>query len=307
MTLTVRPFEIERDAAEVARMFTWNDEFEWNEQDVANSVSKFAALRLMVESEGRVVGYGRTCQYAPNPRESYPTEVLVWPEFQRRGIARRVLDDLESHAHSNGAKCMTGVVHDRNPGSLAAMEKLGYTPRTKYFQSFIDATTFDGSRFSRDVDGYRICSLSDLRESEETDRAYYEALNEADQDTPFMEYFGWPSFEDYRRMSMDPRWFDRRAAFVAMHDGKIVGMSTVNKGSGEFNGQMYVDFTGVLRAHRGRGLATALKVRALEHAKSLGATMVRTENNTDNPAMRAVNKKLGFDERPGQWLVVKEL
>lgn len=307
MTLTIRPFEVERDAAEVARMFTWNDEFEWNAQDVANSASKFVALRLMVESEGRVVGYGRTCQYAPNPRGSYPTEVIVWPEHQRRGIAKTVLAELEAHARQGGARCMTGLVHERNPDSVAAMERLGFTPRTKYYQSFIDATTFDGSKFDRNIDGYTFSALSDLPEGEETDRAYYEAVHEADKDTPFMDYFGWPNFEEYRRMTMDPRWFDRSGAFVAMSNGKIVGMSTVNKGSGEFNGQMYVDFTGVLREHRGRGLATALKVRALDYAKSLGATMVRTENNTDNPVMRAVNKKLGFDERPGMWLVVKEL
>jgi hypothetical protein len=35
--------------------------------------------------------------------------------------------------------------------------------------------------------------------------------------------------------------------------------------------------------------------------------MLRTENNIDNPAMRAVNKKLGFVEKPGMWMVVKEL
>jgi hypothetical protein len=35
--------------------------------------------------------------------------------------------------------------------------------------------------------------------------------------------------------------------------------------------------------------------------------MLRTENNIDNPAMRAVNKKLGFKEAPGMWMVVKDL
>jgi GNAT superfamily N-acetyltransferase len=307
MTLTIRPFDVGRDAADVARMFTWNDQFDWSDQDVAHSAAKTPALRLMVEAGGRVVGYGRTCQYAPNPRGSFPTEVLVWPEHQRRGIAKMLLAQLEPHARAGGARCMTGLVHERNPGSLEAVGRLGYAPQTKYYQSFIDATTFEPERFDREVSGYIICALSDLPEGEETDRAYYEAFDEADHETPFMDYFGWLSFDEYRRKVMDPRWFDRKGAFVAIHEGKIVGMSTVNKGSGEFNGQMYVDFTGVLRGHRGRGLATALKVHALAYAKSLGATMVRTENNTDNPAMRAVNKKLGFDERPGMWLVVKEL
>ena len=124
MTLTVREFEAARDASALAKMFTWHDEFPWNEQDVQNSVARFPEekpmLRLVVEEGGKTAAYGRVCQVAPNPRGSFPAEVIVWPEFQRRGIGRELFSLLERFAREHGAACVIALVHERFPGSRAA-------------------------------------------------------------------------------------------------------------------------------------------------------------------------------------------
>ncbi len=316
MTLTVREFDVKRDSGVVARMFTWSDAFTWNEQDVVNNVARFPEdkpmLRLVVEDGGEVVAYGRMCEIAPNPRGAFQGEVIVFPEHHRRGIGREVVSWLEAFAREGGAKCLLFMVHERFPESMVVASRFGYEPRTLYYQSVIDPQGFEGERFAELVasardKGYEVKSLAELPQGEELDRAYFDAVHVSDADTPFMEYFGWPEYDDYRRMVMNAAWFDRNGVFVALKDTEIVGVSTVNKGSGDFNGEMFVDYTGVLREHRGNGLATALKVRALEYAKSIGGTMLRTENNDANPAMRAVNKKLGCTEKPGMWMVVKEL
>ena len=316
MTLTVRPFEVASDAATVARMFTWNDAFTWNEQDVVNNVARFPKhkpmRRLVVEQGDEVVGYGRACEIAPNPRGAFQGELIVWPEHQRKGIGRSLVSRLEEFARERGAKCLLFMVYERWPYALEAARRLGYEPKTHYFQSSINPQEFDARAFTDTIarvvsGGYEIKALSELSECEDTNRAYYVAVHSSDTDTPYMEYFGWPDYEDYRQMVMNSQWFDRRGVFVALKEGKIVGVSTVNKGSGEFNGEMFVDYTGVLREHRGKGIATALKVCAIEHAKSIGGTFLRTENNDGNPAMRAVNRKLGFQEKPGMRMVVKDL
>jgi GNAT superfamily N-acetyltransferase len=297
-------------------MFTWSDAFTWNEQDVVNNVARFPEdrpmLRLVVEDAGEVVAYGRVCEVAPNPRGAFQGEAIVFPEHHRRGIGREIVARLEAYAREKGARCLLFLVPERHSGSIAAAERCGYSRRTHYYQSVIDPQSFDAGRFVGATEraresGFVLTSLAELPQGDELDRAYYDAVHASDLDTPFMDYFGWPDFDDYKRMAMNVQWFDRAGVFVALKDGVIVGVSTVNKGSGEFNGEMFVEYTGVLREHRGKGLATALKVLAVGHAKSIGGTMLRTENNDANPAMRAVNTRLGFVESPGMWMVVKEL
>jgi RimJ/RimL family protein N-acetyltransferase/N-acetylglutamate synthase-like GNAT family acetyltransferase len=54
-------------------------------------------------------------------------------------------------------------------------------------------------------------------------------------------------------------------------------------------------FTGTVREHRGRGLATAAKRSALRAAAARGVMRVTTSNAEENAAMRAINAKLGFE------------
>lgn len=59
--------------------------------------------------------------------------------------------------------------------------------------------------------------------------------------------------------------------------------------------------TGVIRDYRKRGIATALKVRALTYAKERGAPAVRTWNEVNNDGMLGINFRLGFVRQPA-WI-----
>jgi RimJ/RimL family protein N-acetyltransferase len=50
-----------------------------------------------------------------------------------------------------------------------------------------------------------------------------------------------------------------------------------------------------MRDHRGRGLATAAKRRALRTAAARGVTRRTTSNAAAKAVMRAINRKLGFE------------
>ncbi len=70
---------------------------------------------------------------------------------------------------------------------------------------------------------------------------------------------------------------------------------------------MYTGFTGVLREYRGRGIAWALKLRALTWAKERGYREVRTWNSTRNAPMLGINVALGFAKQPVWITFAKDL
>ena len=45
---------------------------------------------------------------------------------------------------------------------------------------------------------------------------------------------------------------------------------------------------------RRRGIATALKVRAIRSAKDRGVQILETENRADNIGMMTINRRLGY-------------
>jgi GNAT superfamily N-acetyltransferase len=61
--------------------------------------------------------------------------------------------------------------------------------------------------------------------------------------------------------------------------------------------KLFTGLTGVLRSHRRRGLATAVKVRAICFAQRYGATILETDNEENNP-MFQLNLQLGFQPQP---------
>jgi GNAT superfamily N-acetyltransferase len=78
-----------------------------------------------------------------------------------------------------------------------------------------------------------------------------------------------------------------------------VGLSAI--GIYPADNHAYNAFTGVLREYRGRGLAQALKLQTILLAKREGVRYVRTNNDSKNAPMLAVNRKLGYMPEPGYY------
>ena len=63
----------------------------------------------------------------------------------------------------------------------------------------------------------------------------------------------------------------------------------------------------MLRSHRRRGTATALKLRGMEFAQKREIRELRTWNASQNEGILAVNRQLGFLRRPAHIANVKEV
>lgn len=112
-----------------------------------------------------------------------------------------------------------------------------------------------------------------------------------------------PGRADFAPVPVDTvaRWLSRRgfladACFIAKDSGRYIGITDLHLiddlACGVTSG-----FTGVAREYRRQGLATALKMRAVEYAREHGFQLIRAFNHHANLPMLAVNERLGFSRR----------
>ena len=91
-------------------------------------------------------------------------------------------------------------------------------------------------------------------------------------------------------------------AAVALDDGEVVGYARLCHVPG-VDGRLENGLTAVLRSHRRRGIATALKRAQIAWAAEHGYREIVSEMVEGNTAMRAVNERLGYRELPAKLVV----
>ena len=63
--------------------------------------------------------------------------------------------------------------------------------------------------------------------------------------------------------------------------------------------------TGVLKEYRGRKIALALKLLAIRYSRACGAALLRTDNDSQNASILAINEKLGDKPQSGYFRCVR--
>jgi GNAT superfamily N-acetyltransferase len=120
-------------------------------------------------------------------------------------------------------------------------------------------------------------------------------MHEAVADIPkSVEYIPEP-YEEWVVWMQPPAVLQERI-WVAVVGGEPVGYSFL----AYRQSVVETGFTGVLRAHRGKGLARALKLETLAQAIDLGVPTVDTDNDSENAPILHINEELGYDELPGK-------
>jgi GNAT superfamily N-acetyltransferase len=92
------------------------------------------------------------------------------------------------------------------------------------------------------------------------------------------------------------------ACFVALDGDAVVGYAALYAVPAS-PGRLEHGLTAVLRSHRGRGIATALKQAQIAWAAAHGYRELVTSTHQGNAPMRAVNLKLGYVERASAIVV----
>ena len=277
-------------------------------------------LALFVEDEaGALVAQGQTGDGGVFSRGDgvFRTGVRVAPEWRGKGIASAMLETLAEHARAQGATKLVSSIRGDEPEGLEFAHRKGFEEYHRRVDSYVKVDTFDASGFddpdaAAAKEGVQLVPYAELARQhggtpeslEAFERALYDVICEASSDIPSAEPIHNPPYEAIRGMYFGEKSFDYGASIVAMRDGKPVGstITTLNDA-----GVAYTVHTGMLRAERGKGIATALKLRALRALREKGVTLYGTTNDEANVAMRGINKRLGYEPDPPSVQVRKSL
>lgn len=279
----------------------------WGEARNANGLSQEDAefegdllVRLVVEQDDRPVligGYSDT-PWSPEP-DKYFLTCLVHPAYQGRGLGSAWFAHVFAEVQDRGARLLTATTRDDHAFAVPFLERRGFQRTIREPESRLDVTTFDPTPFRAVADraaaeGINIISLAELRErSPDWVRQCWELEGALIQDIPTSEPFAREPVEAFVERLNDPAFcIDGYFLAVDTASGRVVGVSTVDVSDGDPS-VWGCGLTGVLRSHRRRGIALALKLQAIAYAAAHGASILVTDNEENNP-MYILNQRLGF-------------
>ncbi len=140
--------------------------------------------------------------------------------------------------------------------------------------------------------GVAVMTLPELGDGERRRREIYQLNKECAADIPDRgQFFTW---NEYQRVRFNAPQFRPQGQLLALAGDELVGLCQVSQRPTVV--WTFVEMTGVRRGWRDRGIATALKLTAIDAARAWGATHLRTVHHPNNGAIIAVNRKLGFHD-----------
>lgn len=263
-----------------------------------------------LDETGAVVGFSESIRNPWMPPGRFWVWGVVDPNHRRQGHGGRLLDQATGFARAQGATTLASIVRDDDPDALQFMRKQGFVQEAHTINSRLELTTFDESRFAPWLEalrakGFRFFTMANLGNSLEAQQKLYELNRLVALDNPGNTTGTFQAFDAFARNVFGAHWYRPEGQILAAHGERWVGLSAV--GWLEESGAALTAFTGTLREYRGRGLAKALKVLATQTVVGWGARHIRTNNDSRNEPMLAINRALGYIREPGIYRLIKEL
>ncbi|MES2459474.1 MAG: GNAT family N-acetyltransferase [Armatimonadota bacterium] len=318
---TVRPYAqadyedfVRIDTATQSRAF-WS-EADWHPVHPPCDDRPEARRYVVVHTESsRIVGYG-----AALLTEQSNLDIMVDPAWQRRGVGRVLWEQMERDLFEIGTVTVVTVgpwVRAENTAACRFLLALGFQHVNGEGPVQLSVAGADLSPLSSVAahladQGILITTLAAEQEKtqdfESCLRKYYALFGEVEKDVPGRTQATPTSYEQCMEELEQPG-MQKESVFIAIHNGEYVGLSILGRRVAEqdvrFGGPSSLSqhLTGVGQDYRRRGIALALKLRTIKYAREHGFERILT--NSDNPAMRALNQRLGF--RAGPWLIFNKL
>lgn len=273
---------------------------ELRSRDEARRAAGLISERLLAEVDGRAVGhlgYGHLVSAADG--DVFSVGLEVDPAEWGKGIGRALHQTMLAAAAQAEVTRVLAFVDERQRRGAEFSTAAGYGEVGRAWESTINPQDFEAGPLQLIVDrvradGLELIPLAGLKAASPdwADRLY-RLYDDLEKDMPFPVEERPSPFTVFRSEVIDSDLAIPEAFFVAVDGDEWVGLTELRRVKSE-PGWLTQELTGVVRSHRRRGIATALKVVGLEWARAHGCERVRTFNDDRNTGMLAVNAKLGL-------------
>jgi GNAT superfamily N-acetyltransferase len=219
--------------------------------------------------------------------------LFVAPDERRRGIGSALLDAVRQRCVELGLRTLHG--HHATPAGAAFAARAGAVDGLRDVRCLLDLRAAELPE-PHVPHGFRLVSWlahvpDELAESFARARA-------AMDDAPAPDGFVFPTetVERVREMedSLIKRDREQRVTVALDSAGEVAAFTDLRVSRGSTVG--FTDDTGTVAAHRGRGLARAVKLESLRRLRAdhPQIELVTTMNAEENLVMRHINERIGF-------------
>ena len=286
---------------------------EWRSWDEGLDKTKYLLRRFecIDQNNDQILGFGEVSHAIDmyHPRK-FMVSLFVDPPQQGKGIGRAIYNRIANELSDLNATVAWSMNKEDLQVRVEFFRKRGFYEKQRLWESRLDLTTADPSRYGQYLDnaskqGITFTTLAEeQRKGPEALEKIHELVQLIMADMPREASFTPVSYEQWEALALrNPRLVSE--GFIIAKDGsRYIGLSNVlrNETSPRLLNQ---DDTGVIREYRGRGIATALKLKITEYAQKNRYTAIRTWNDSNNATMLAVNTKLGFKRQVG-WIMMEK-
>ncbi len=314
--IALRPGEPERDFGQLAAWFSTLEDEQSTEHSLKEwyEKQKERIIQVVAESEqGELLGfYWATRDRTETAQVTF--YLFVKPEQRGQGLGRRLYEDMARTLQEAQAKRLRINIWETCTEGLAFAARRGFVERRHQIAMELNLAAFDDRPYDEVIarlkgEGFQFISMQELGNTEEAQHKLYILNDTTSAETPGTDgEHSWGSFEDFQKSVCRSDWYkpDGQMVVIDTNTGGWVAMSAITRLEG--NDYAYNLFTGVDRLCRGRKLGQAVKVLALRYARDvLKVDKVRTHHNAKNAPMIAIDRKFGYVQASGTFLMEKVL
>ena len=230
---------------------------------------------LLATDDGRDVGAAIGIGGWHEPHGVARGELRVRAEARGAGLGSRLLATLSSWAGSLGYAELIGPVKETDEASLAWTGRRGFAEVGRNSRLVLDLTAVDEPA----VETPAGIELVTWAERPDLTEGMYTVAREAYSDVPGEEETEIAPFAEWLAMDMQGAGDRPEATFVALAGEEVVAYAKLSLSLARTTVAMH-DMTGVRRAWRGRGIASALKAAPGRSERATSGSRRRTRNAT---------------------------